>query len=52
MRKYVFILYFLVEKRVNAENEHKNFETIFKLFYFFKPMILLQNIKCTTLINV
>ena len=44
MRKYVFILCFLVEKEVNAENENKIFIAILKMFYVYKPMVLIQNI--------
>ena len=44
MRKYVFIFYFLVEKKINAENENKIFIAISKMFYVFKPMVLIQNI--------
>ena len=44
MRKYVFIFHFLVEKRVNAENENETFKTILKIFRVLKPMILLENI--------
>ena len=44
MRKYVFIFYFLVEKKVNAENKNKIFIAILKMFYVVKPMVLIQNI--------
>ena len=47
MRKYVFISYFLVEKRVNVENKSKIFKTISKIFCVFKPFIKLVNVQCT-----